>query len=29
MVMVIIDHIYGCGYASAISLLFLLIWVLV
>jgi hypothetical protein len=29
MVMVIVDLVYGCGYASAISLLFLLIWVLV
>jgi hypothetical protein len=27
MVMVIVDHIYGCGYACAISLLFLLMWV--
>jgi hypothetical protein len=29
MVMVIVDHIYGCGYAYAVSLLSLLMWVLV
>jgi hypothetical protein len=29
MVMAIVDHVNGCGYAYAISLLFLLKWVLV
>jgi hypothetical protein len=27
MVMVIMDHVYGCGYAYAVSLHSLLIWV--
>jgi hypothetical protein len=27
MVMVIVDHVYGCGYAYAVSLLSLLMWV--
>jgi hypothetical protein len=29
MVMVIVDHVYGRGYAYAVSLLSLLMWVLV
>jgi hypothetical protein len=29
MVMVIVDHVYGCGYAYAVSLLSLLMCVLV
>jgi hypothetical protein len=29
MVMIIVDHVYGCGYAYAVSLLLLLKWVLV
>jgi hypothetical protein len=29
MVMVIVDHVYDCGYAYAVSLLSLLMWVLV
>jgi hypothetical protein len=27
MVMVIVDHVYGCGYTYAVSLLSLLMWV--
>jgi hypothetical protein len=29
IVMVILDHVYGCGYTYAVSLLSLLMWVLV
>jgi hypothetical protein len=29
MVMVIVDHVYGCGYAYVVSLPSLLMWVLV